>query len=116
MSESTKSKRALAGRIRRARKDSGLTQAKAAQALGWPKSRLSDIEAARIPPPEADLVALAKCYGVTVAWLVGLEDAETDRLAARQLQNPRELARHSIEELDLMVAYMRSHNQGSGGG
>ncbi len=107
-----KPRRALASRLRQARKDAGLTQARAAKLLGWTRSTISDFETCRSEPSLDQLSTLARLYGVDVHWLTELVDTETDAAPAPLEPDPRELARLQEQELDRAVALSRSRYGG----
>jgi transcriptional regulator with XRE-family HTH domain len=81
----------VAGRLRRAREASGLSQAQVAQKLGLHRPAVSEIEAGRRRVTAEEATQLADLYGVSVEWVMtgevgGSTDAD-ERLAvvARQL-------------------------------
>lgn len=81
----------IASRIRTARENAGLSQGQAAKLLGVARPTISECEAARRKVTAVELTAMAKTYGVGVAWLVGEEgnagSSSEDRieLAAREI-------------------------------
>jgi transcriptional regulator with XRE-family HTH domain len=100
----------LAERLRLAREQAGLSQAQVARQLGLHRPSVSEIEAGRRKVSADELAALSKLYGVSVAWLSGIEDEQdVDKtrveLAARQLAKmaPDDLNR----VLDLLSALRR---------
>lgn len=71
-----------ADRLRRIRRDTGLTQAAFAQQLGIKTERYSAWESGRNQPPMRDFIAAAKrielAFGVAAEWTLGLAASEPD--------------------------------------
>jgi transcriptional regulator with XRE-family HTH domain len=90
---------AIAGRLRAAREQAGLTQGQAAKVLGLNRPAVSEIEAGRRSVSAVELAVLAETYGVSVEWLVEAKTADPARdrmeLAARELGKlkPQDLER-----------------------
>lgn len=67
----------VASRLREARVDSGYRQKEAAIALGIPLSTLARYEQAQSDVTGDALIRMARCYGVTVDWMLGLSNFKT---------------------------------------
>lgn len=63
---------ALAARIRQARRAAGLSQQRIADAVGIPRTAVSDIESGQRNVYATELAPLADALGCTVAWLLDL--------------------------------------------
>jgi transcriptional regulator with XRE-family HTH domain len=66
---------ALPARIRRARKDRGLTQVTLAASLGTSQGVVSAWETGERTPTVEGLASLATTLGVSADWLLGIESA-----------------------------------------
>jgi len=81
----------IAGRIRIARENAGLSQGQAAKLLGVARPTITECEAGRRKVTAVELTAMAKTYGVGVAWLAGevgdaaSPDEDRIELAAREI-------------------------------
>lgn len=86
-----KKQRQIATRARIARENAGLSQGQAAKQLGVARPTISECEAGRRKISAVELTAMAKLYGVSVAWLACENDDSTDpdqdriELAARAI-------------------------------
>lgn len=73
----------IADRLRRIRRDTGLTQAAFAERLQVGEQRYSAWESGRNHPPVQDFVTVAKrielAFGVAAEWTLGLEMRNTPR-------------------------------------
>ena len=99
---------AIASRLRLAREMSGLTQRQVAKALGWHRPTVSEIEAGRRKVSAEELPALAEIYDVSVPWVIGEGDEETDGDADRVRLAARELSKLRVEDLDRVLQLMRA--------
>lgn len=61
-------------RLFQLRKEANLTQSQLAEALNTSQRRISYIEKGRIEPDLETLVAIARYFGVTSDYLIGLDD------------------------------------------
>jgi transcriptional regulator with XRE-family HTH domain len=80
----------IAGRLRLAREQAGLSQASAAEKFGWHRPTISEIEAGRRRVSGEEIAQLARMYGVDANWLVSGDEGGGDpaiQLAARALSN-----------------------------
>ena len=104
----TQLKQQIAGRMRVARENAGLSQGQVARLLGVHRPTISQIEAGQRRVSADELPKLAKLYGVSVGWLTCEEDPQPDpardriQLAARELLNLRE------EDLDRVLVLIES--------
>jgi transcriptional regulator with XRE-family HTH domain len=95
----------IANRIRTARANAGLSQGQAAKQLGFQRPTISEIEAARRKVTAVELTAMAKLYGVGVAWLACENDDATDperdriELAAREIAGLKEADFENVLQL-----------------
>lgn len=95
----------IASRIRVARENAGLSQGQAAKQLGFQRPTISEIDAGRRKVTAAELTAMAKLYGVGVAWLAcendDAADPERDRieLAARAIAGLKEVDFDNVLQL-----------------
>ena len=108
---------AVAGRLRMAREQAGLSQAQAAQVLGLHRPTVSEIEAGRRRVSVDELVQFASAYRVSLNWLaegsseiVG-EDADRISLAARELAK---LKTEDMEAVLNLLKTLRPQKEGSG--
>jgi transcriptional regulator with XRE-family HTH domain len=83
-------KRQLRSKLRRLRKESGITQTDVAKRLDWSVSKILRIENGQVPVQTSDLVALLTLYAVTD------DDTEVKRLIelARAARNPSVTSRY----------------------
>jgi transcriptional regulator with XRE-family HTH domain len=95
----------IANRLRSARDNAGLSQGQAAKQLGFQRPTISEIEAGRRRVTAVELSAMAKLYGVGVAWLAceneETADPERDRieLAAREIAGLKEADFNNVLQL-----------------
>lgn len=69
--------RALAARLRQARKDAGLTQVQAAERLGKPQSFISKCESGERRVDALELMAFARAYGKRLMYFESGGGSET---------------------------------------
>lgn len=96
---------AIAGRLRAAREQAGLSQGQAAKLLGVQRPTVSEFEAGRRRVSAEELARLAEIYGVSVSWLATDQPEVPDpavELAAR------ELAKLKKEDLDVVLQLLRT--------
>ena len=101
----TKTRAALAARLRAAREQAGLSQGQAAKQLGWQRPTISEIEAGRRRVATEELNRFAGLYGVSASWLMRDEPEVADpavELAAR------ELAKLKQEDFDSVLELLRT--------
>lgn len=67
----------VASRLREARADSGYRQKEAALILGIPLSTLARYEQGATDVTGDALIRMARCYGVTADWMLGLSNFKT---------------------------------------
>ncbi len=72
-------------RIAQKRKESGLSQEQLGEQLGVSRQSIYKWEADSALPEVEKLIALSKLFGVSVGWLLGVEDAEGPEKAAGEL-------------------------------
>lgn len=112
MAEIDPTRAAIAGRLRAAREQAGLSQGQAAKLLGVQRPTVSEIEAGRRRVPAEELARLAEIYGVSVSWLTTEQPEVPDpavELAAR------ELAKLKKEDLDVVLQLLRTLRKAGGG-
>lgn len=104
-------RRAIATRLREARRLSGLSQGQVAQRMNLHRPSISEIEAGNRRVSADELIQLAKLYDVSLAYLtgeapdsVGLEDPRL-QLAAREL---KKLPPESLDKLLQALAALRA--------
>lgn len=89
-------------RIKKARRDAGLTLKELGERLDWSISRLSNYEQGRRTPGPGEALRLARATNVSPSWLLcldnaGITDAEREFLAAFRTADPA--VQESIERL-----------------
>jgi transcriptional regulator with XRE-family HTH domain len=103
----------IAGRLKAAREQAGLTQGQVARILGLHRPSVSEMEAGRRSVSAEELATLAETYGVSVNWILTAEDADPARvryeLAARKLSNMR------AEDIDQLLKLLASLKRKGGG-
>jgi transcriptional regulator with XRE-family HTH domain len=109
--EDVERRRAIAGRLREARRLSGLSQGQAAKRMEMHRPTVSEIEAGNRKVSAEELSQFAALYDVSVAYLTGdapdsmsLDDPRL-QLAAREL---RKLPSESLEKLLQALAALRT--------
>lgn len=100
-------RQAIAGRLRLARENAGLSQGQVAKRLGWHRPTLSEVEAGRRKVSADELASLAKLYDVNTSWVLG-EEAEPEAATDRARLAARQLDRLSKEDLDTLLELIRS--------
>ena len=107
-------RRAIAARLREARRLSGLSQGQAAQRMNMHRPTVSEIEAGNRRVSAEELSRFATLYEVSTGYLTGespeaiaLDDPHL-QLAARELQK---LPKESLNKLLQALAAMRSDDE-----
>jgi transcriptional regulator with XRE-family HTH domain len=107
--------RAIAGRLREARRLSGLSQGQVALQMKLHRPSISEIEAGNRRVSAVELSQFAKIYDVDVAFLTGdapdkltIDDPRL-QLAARELQK---LSPESLDKLLKALAVLRAGDSG----
>lgn len=104
----------IAGRLREAREQSGLSQGQAAKLVGMHRPTISEIEAGRRRVAAEELVRLADIYGVSIAWLTGETPATLDASAESVRFAARELERLQPDDLSQVLRFIASIRGRSG--
>ena len=94
-------RKAVAGRLREARKLAGLSQAQVAQLMKLHRPTVSEIEAGRRRVASEELSVLADLYGVSTAWLLG--ETQPDEQSLSAVVAARELEKMKPEDLDRLI-------------
>jgi transcriptional regulator with XRE-family HTH domain len=112
--DDTERRRILAGRLREARRLSGLTQGQAGKHMEMHRPTISEIEAGNRKVSAEELSRFATLYDVSIAYLTGdvpdsmsLDDPRL-QLAARELQK---LPAESLEKLLQALAAFRADDK-----
>ncbi len=92
----------IAGRLRAAREQAGLSQGQVARMLGKHRPTISEAEAGRRAVPAEELAELARIYGVSASWLAEAGSGDTE-LSPRVELAARELAKLKPEDLDRLL-------------
>ena len=107
-------RRALADRLREARRLSGLSQGQVAKQMGLHRPSISEIEAGNRRVSADELKQLAELYDVSMSYLTGetpgamqLDDPRL-QLAAREL---KKLPTESLDKLLQALAALRSESE-----
>lgn len=107
-------RRALADRLREARRLSGLSQGQVAKRMGLHRPSISEIEAGNRRVSADELKQLAELYDVSMSYLTGetpdamqLDDPRL-QLAAREL---KKLPSESLDKLLQALAALRSESE-----
>jgi len=75
----------FAERFKAARTSLGLSQAKAAEALGYSRSQLIEWEKNGVIPSGAAITKIAEYFRVTTGWLLGLTDSRDEEAREENL-------------------------------
>ncbi len=95
----------IAGRLRAAREQAGLSQGQVAKLLDFQRPTISEIEAGRRKTSAEELARFAEIYDVSLDWLVNETAAVADpkvELAAR------ELGKLKPDDLDMVLKLLRT--------
>jgi transcriptional regulator with XRE-family HTH domain len=103
-----KKQQQIAGRIRLARENAGLSQGQAAKQLGVARPTISECEAGRRKVSAAELGVMAKLYGVGMAWLACEDEDTIDPDRDRIELAAREIAGLKSEDLASVLQLVRS--------
>ena len=95
-------KEVFAGRLKEARKNSGLTQKEVGNITGISQSNLTKYETERAEPNIETLGILANLYNVTSDWLIGLGHSNTRDNHDKTLQEIKE-RKKILQELERMA-------------
>lgn len=101
----TPEKKAFGERLRKARELAGMSQAEAAEKMGYAQGvQLSNMEAGNRMPPLAVLMKASELYGVTMDYLVGfVEDADRDPAMAAVREVSGRVTSEVRRLIDVMV-------------
>jgi len=108
-------KKSIAGRLRLAREQAGLSQGQVALKLGIHRPTVSEIEAGRRRVSSEEVAEFASLYKVSVTWLLRPAGEKADpkrdkaELAARALMKLKE------QDLDLVLDLLGSLRNGGKG-
>lgn len=103
----------VAGRLRLAREQAGLSQGQVAKMLGVHRPTISEIEAGRRRVAAEELADFSRIYEVSVAWLTGSE-ADDDGVDDRVKLAARELAKLRPEDLDKVLRLLSTMRRSKG--
>jgi len=95
----------IAGRLRAAREQAGLSQGQVARILDYQRPTISEIEAGRRKTSAEEIARLAEIYDVSIDWLINDKAAMTDpkvELAAR------ELGKLKSDDLEMVLKLLRT--------
>lgn len=97
--------RVLGNNLNRARVSSGMSQMDVNYALGITKNRLSEYENGKAIPDVLTLILLAKTYGCSIDYIIGLSCEPFNDVYASHINNIKNNLKHYFEPmLDEMVA------------
>ena len=102
----------LAGRLRLAREQAGLSQSQVARLTHKHRPTISEIEAGRRRVSAEEVGMFADIYDVSAAWLLGHEDKSAN-LDERVQLAARELAKLKKEDLDRILKLLASMREPS---
>ncbi|WP_437665619.1 helix-turn-helix domain-containing protein [Sorangium sp. So ce1182] len=108
MIDTEKKQKQIANRIRAARENAGLSQGQAAKQLDVARPTISECEAGRRRVTAVELTAMAKLYGVSVAWLACEHDETADPDHDRIELAAREIAGLKDDDLASVLQLVRS--------
>ena len=111
MSDAEQIRVAIAGRLRAAREQAGLSQGQAAKLLKMQRPTISEIEAGRRRVAAEELAALAQAYGVSVSWLAEEKPEVSDPAAELAA---RELAKLKPQDFDNVMKLLRTLRKSGG--
>ena len=103
----------VAGRLRIAREQAGLSQGQVAKMLDMHRPTISEIEAGRRRVAAEELAEFSHIYEVSVAWLTGSE-GEDDGVDDRVKLAARELAKLKPNDLDTVLHLLSTMRQSKG--
>lgn len=97
----------MAERIRIAREQAGLSQAKVAKLLGVNhRPTISEIEAGRRKVTAEEITKLAEIFKVSVAWLSAAKSEDSDAYQAKIELAARELSKINKKDLDTVLGLL----------
>lgn len=105
-------RRALAARLKEARKLSGLSQGKVAEMLGMHRPTVSEIEAGNRKVSADELSKFAEIYDVSVSWLVGDSPEQLETTDPKVQLAARELSKLKPKDLDHLMRILAAMRQG----
>lgn len=103
----------VAGRLRMAREQAGLSQGQVAKMLKLHRPTISEIEAGRRRVAAEELAEFSRIYEVSVAWLTGSE-ADQDGVDDRVRLAARELAKLQPGDLDKVLRLLSTLRRSKG--
>jgi transcriptional regulator with XRE-family HTH domain len=106
--ESGTQKEAIAGRLRLAREQAGLSQAQVAKLLDLHRPTISEIEAGRRKVSAEEIAAFAKLYDVSVDWLANATSSLDAKHADRIQLAARELSKLKPDDVNAVLTLLRT--------
>lgn len=97
----------VAGRLRLAREQAGLSQGQVAHMLKMHRPTISEIEAGRRRISAEEVATFARIYEVDVAWLLG-QDIDSNEFDDRVQLAARELAKLRDDDLNRVLSLLSS--------
>ena len=93
-------------RLSELRRDAGLTQDQLAEILKINKHSISSYERGKSEPPDEIKIALARYFGVTVDYLLGLSDTDLPAGSPRVLRLPDDLSEEDVRLLNDLALFL----------
>jgi transcriptional regulator with XRE-family HTH domain len=103
---------AIAGRLRLAREQAGLSQSQVAAKLDLHRPTVSEIEAGRRRVSADELSQFARLYKVSLSWLVRGADEKRDPKKEKAELAARKLLKLKERDLDLVLNLLASLRDG----
>ena len=104
-------------RLRKLRKDAGLTQSALAEKLGIGQSTLAEYESGRVIPTATVVAITAKFFGVSADYLLGLTDnpspnkGELPEIVKKKLEKAEKLEKAVNELKDMLREFLKRLNE-----
>lgn len=97
----------IAGRLRRAREASGLSQGQVARKLDLHRPTISEIEAGRRRVTVDEVGVFAELYGVSAEWIMSGQVSGQDTNDERLALVARQLSKMSDADLDRLLGLLK---------
>lgn len=98
-------------RLKLLRQESGLQQSEVADSLGIKPGTYSTYETGRCEPNGMMLVALSKLYGVSVDYILGIDDKKSTSLIDEVQRQISTLSEDTLQELLNYVQYLKQRDR-----
>lgn len=104
-------KNSLGRKIKLLRIQNDMSQKELGDLLGVQRTSISSYEADRIKPDIDKLKIMAKRFGVTTDYLLGLDRTERDKIVAAHFKDDAKLSEDDLSKIDSYISFLIEKNK-----